>query len=138
MNTKRKGDVTEASLISKFIEIGLDVYPSFGENSRADMVVDSGELHRIQAKTGRYKNGKVVFNTEGWWSNTNNNVRTEYSKSDIDYFAVYCPDTDEHYLVPIEDAPKGDMGLRIEETDNGQTKGVTWASDYVLTTERFK
>ena len=133
MNTKRKGDSTEARLISKFIEKGFDVYPSFGENSRADMVIDTEDgLLRVQAKTGRLKSGKVIFNTEGWWSNTNSNNKTTYTKKDIDIFAVFCPDNNEFYVVEIEEAPKGDMGIRVEEPKNGQTVGIRWADDYLL------
>ena len=132
--------MTEASLISKFIELGADVYPAFGENTRSDMIVDNGdELIRVQAKTGRYKDGKVVFNTEGWWSNTNSNNKTTYDKDCIDMFAVYCPDLNGgvgYYCVDVEEAPKGDMGIRIEPTENGQTKGIRWAKDYLMT-ERF-
>lgn len=105
------------------------------------MVIDDGDkLVRVQAKTGRYKNGKVVFNTEGWWSNTNANNRTTYDKGCIDVFAVYCPDLNGdigYYCVDVEEAPKGSMGLRVKEPENGQTENIRWAKDHLLI-ERFK
>ena len=49
---------------------------------------------------------------------------------DVDYFGVYCPDTDAVYLVPITDVPDRGACLRVKPTKNNQAKGVRWAMDY--------
>jgi hypothetical protein len=53
-------------------------------------------------------------------------------RDDVDYFGVYCPDTDAVYLVPITDVPDRGACLRVKPTKNNQAKGVRWAKDYVL------
>ena len=53
-------------------------------------------------------------------------------RDDVDYFGVYCPDTDAVYLVPISDVPDRGACLRVKPTKNNQAKGVRWAKDYVL------
>jgi hypothetical protein len=54
-----------------------------------------------------------------------------YHEHEIDYFGVYCPDTDGVYLVPMEDVgPHTSAYLRVEPARNNQTKGVRWAVDY--------
>jgi hypothetical protein len=45
---------------------------------------------------------------------------------------LHCPDTDEIYAVPVTDAPKRSVTIRVDPTANSQAKGVRWASDYVL------
>src|SRR5262249_18385070 len=49
----------------------------------------------------------------------------------IDYFAVYCPENEKVYLIPIEDVPtRRHFHLRIEPARNGQQRGLHWAGDY--------
>ena len=49
----------------------------------------------------------------------------------IDAFAVYCPQIERVYLVPIE-AVQTTIGarLRLEPAKNGQTWNVRWARDF--------
>jgi hypothetical protein len=54
-----------------------------------------------------------------------------YEDHEIDYFGVYCPDTDAVYLVPIKDVgPRTPAYLRVEPAKNNQAKGVRCAADY--------
>ncbi|WP_439028100.1 group I intron-associated PD-(D/E)XK endonuclease [Haloarchaeobius sp. DT45] len=48
---------------------------------------------------------------------------------------VHCPTQNSFFLVPIEDASKGEMVLRTEPTANNQSKGINWAEDYNLNTQ---
>jgi hypothetical protein len=53
----------------------------------------------------------------------------------VDAFAVYCPELDAAYLVPIRDVPARQLAaLRLERPGNGQTDGIRWAQAYALTT----
>jgi hypothetical protein len=36
------------------------------------------------------------------------------------------------YAVPVADASRGEMCLRVAQTGNGQATGIRWASEYVL------
>ena len=53
-------------------------------------------------------------------------------RGQIDYFAVYSPDTKKVYLVPIDHVGKATAYLRLIETANNQKKGVRWGKDYEL------
>jgi hypothetical protein len=45
-------------------EAGLDIYLPFGENTRADLIIDDGgRLSRVQCKSGRLRDGAVRFST---------------------------------------------------------------------------
>lgn len=48
-------------------------------------------------------------------------------------FAVYCPDNDKVYIVPIEDTPMNLMRLRIDPpVNNSAVSTVNWAADYEI------
>ena len=50
----------------------------------------------------------------------------------IDYFAVYCPETGGVYLIPVDHAGVSQMSLRLVPTKNNQEKNVRWAKDYEI------
>jgi hypothetical protein len=58
-------------------------------------------------------------------------LRRSY-EGDADVFLVHCPDTEAIYAVPVADAPRRSVTLRVDPTANSQAKGIRWASDYVL------
>jgi hypothetical protein len=53
-------------------------------------------------------------------------------RDDIDFFGVYCHDSGEVYLVPVDDVPSRVASLRLSPARNGQQVGVRWASQYLL------
>jgi PD-(D/E)XK endonuclease len=55
------GDRSTLAIIFALHMQGYTVLLPFGENSRYDLVVDTGSLRRVQCKTGRLRNGKVIF-----------------------------------------------------------------------------
>jgi hypothetical protein len=59
-------------------------------------------------------------------------LRCDYI-GEIDYFAVYCPETAGVYLIPIAVAPLKRMGiLRVEPARNNQRRSIRLASDYQI------
>jgi len=52
--------------------------------------------------------------------------------NDVDYFAVYSPDTRKVYLLPITHVKNTEYCLRLIPTGNNQEKNVRWAADYEL------
>lgn len=135
MNTKQKGEVSEAKVLSFLSSRDVDIFLPFGENTRSDMVIlENHQPERVQIKTGNIKDGSVRFSCSKVNSNRNGSKRTNY-EGEVDSFIVYCPDNDGHYYVPIEDANKASMWLRIDESmgDNGKVK---WAENYLLS-DRF-
>jgi hypothetical protein len=110
---------------------GFVVSEPFGENARYDLVVDDGEtLARVQCKTGRLRLGAVRFATCSSYGHHRNpgESRRTYD-GQIDYFAVYCPETTSVYLVPVADVPTRNAAmLRVHAPRNDQRKRIREAS----------
>jgi hypothetical protein len=104
----------------------------FGNNQRYDLVLDlGGSFVRVQCKTGRLRDGCVVFRAQSVRSNTREKVLRDY-KDDVELFIVYCPETGRLYVIPIADATRTQGTLRVDPTGNRQSKRVRWARDYEL------
>jgi hypothetical protein len=130
MRTKARGEATEAIILARLLELGYSVSLPFGDNQRYDMIIDDGEsLVRAQCKTGRLRNGAVIFNTAS--VNWSTRVTTSY-QGQVDIFLVYCPDTKEVYRIPVAITGKRHFSLRIETARNGQSKNIRMASDFTL------
>jgi PD-(D/E)XK endonuclease len=90
-----------------------------------------GEFVRAQCKTGRLRQGKVVFNTKSVRINTEGWFTRGYA-GQAEIFLVYCRETERIYAVPVDEAPASHGYLRVDPTRNGQIDGIRWASDYEL------
>ena len=57
------GNLGEAKVLAKFVELGIQVYIPFGDGSTADLIADfNGKLNRIQIKsTEKDSDGSLVF-----------------------------------------------------------------------------
>jgi len=132
-NTKTKGDVTEAVTLARLVAAGKTVLQPFGDNQRYDLAIDDdGKLVRVQCKTGQITKGVIRFRPCSSVTHTNKNVSHKSYRGEADVFAVFCPENEKLYLVPVEDVGTGTAALRIEPTQNGQSKNVRWASDYEM------
>ena len=126
------GQRTEGAILHELIRRGYAVLVPWGVNQRYDLVLDLGHRFvRAQCKTGRLRNGVVMFSTQSIQCNTRRTVIRSY-RGEADLFLVYCSDTGRVYSVPVEEATAGCMYLRVEPTLNGQQQGINWASDYEL------
>jgi hypothetical protein len=62
-NTKRVGDIAELAVMSALLRRGFRVAIPFGEDNRYDLIIDDGvALSRVQVKSGRLRNGAIIFN----------------------------------------------------------------------------
>ena len=107
----------------------------FGENTRYDLVVDSGKrLARVQCKTARLRAGAVVFATCSCYGHHRNpsRARRDY-QGQIDFFAVYCADTAGVYLLPVHELPnRSSCALRVDPPRNNQRDRVRLAARYKI------
>jgi hypothetical protein len=123
---------TEAAILAELVRRGYQVLVPFGTNQRYDLVLDmNGEFIRAQCKTGRLRNGCVLFNTESVRTNTRGWLSRGYV-GEADLFLVFCREAERIYAVPVDEAPESHALLRIDKSRNGQEKGIRWASDYEL------
>ena len=119
----------------------LEVYPlvliPFGENQRYDLLIDdNGDFVRVQCKTGRLRNGVVLFNTCSiTYHHPGNRGTRQYMhhyRGAADVFGVYCRETGRVYVVPVEEVGVRNGFLRIAPPKNSQSKKVRWAKDFAL------
>lgn len=131
MNSKTVGDYSQLMVIAEFIKHGIPVCQPYGDNERYDIVIELPVgFKKVQIKTARIYREVVVFKTSSSESHRGNGCKSY--KGEIDFFATYCPELNQCYLIPIEEATSTEMRLRITPTKNSQTKGVRWAKDFLL------
>jgi hypothetical protein len=132
---KAIGDRSQLAIMLALQDAGLDVFSPFGENTRCDLVIDDGvRLSRIQCKTGRLRLGAVRFAVCSSYAHHRNpgELRRDY-QGQIEFFAVYCPETSGAYLVPIDDLPvRRQAALRVEPSRNSQRRRIRPAADYEI------
>ena len=130
-NPTSKGKTSEAVILAALVKLGKSVLIPWGEE-RYDLALDDdGRLVRVQCKTGHIRDGCVCFKTS--ITDARRPLGDGGYVGQIDAFAVYCPQIERVYLVPIE-AVQTTIGarLRLEPAKNGQTWNVRWARDFEL------
>ena len=132
---KEVGDRSTLAIMFAFRSLGYEIYTPFGENTRCDLIVDDGAgLRRVQCKTGRFRNGAVVFATcSSYAHHPHPKVIKRSYIGQIDDFAVYCEQLGSVYVIPIEDVMTGSNAiLRVDPPRNHQIKHVRFATDYEI------
>ena len=131
-------DVGDKSTIAIMLALRAEGYAllvPFGENTRYDLAIDNGAcLRRVQCKTGRLRNGAVLFATCSCYAHHGSTAepRRDY-RGQIDDFAVFCPDMGTVYLIPIDDLDVRTLGsLRVDPPANNQFKKIRLASTYEI------
>ncbi|GGN12408.1 group I intron-associated PD-(D/E)XK endonuclease [Halarchaeum nitratireducens] len=129
MEPHRKGDLTEAIVIAELKRREISVSTPFGDNERYDLLAEdeSGDVWKLQVKTGGFRDGKVLFNGKSQHTNASGHTYEVYD-GDVDYFAVHCDDVDGLYLVP-ESEVGSQMSLRIADAKQDH-RTINWAADY--------
>ena len=133
MNSKRIGNIGEAKVLAKFVEMGIPIYIPFGDDEKADLVAEfNGKLNKIQVKTSiKSKNGCSIFDLTSSTAHRTNGGRRN-SNSEIDYFALYSLDRDKIYLMKAPDNPMTAITIRFEDTKSGKKIGVNYESDFLI------
>ena len=134
MNSKRIGNIGEAKVLAKFVEMGIPIYIPFGDDEKADLVAEfNGKLNKIQVKTSiKSKNGCSIFDLTSSTAHRTSGERRKYSNSEIDYFALYSLDRDKIYLMKAPDNPMTAITIRFEDTKSGKKIGVNYESDFLI------
>lgn len=128
MESHRKGDFTEATVITELTKREIAVSIPFGDNERYDLTVEGpDEFYRLQVKTGWLSEGCIQFHGKSSHTNASGNIYKVY-EGDVDFFVVYCHELDQLYLVR-EDEFNTQMQLRIEEPELEQPT-INWAEEY--------
>lgn len=128
-NPKSIGERSEAHILAAILEKGIAAAIPFGNNQRYDLVLDDGgHLLRAQCKTGKLRDGCVVFKTCS--VNGFTGERKSYC-GQADIFLVYCPQNTKMYRVPVPSTPATEMRLRVTPLKKGAPAGgVHFAVDH--------
>jgi hypothetical protein len=123
MHKYELGNKSEGVVLSAYLNAGFNIGLPFGTGASYDLVVDNGSrLFKIQVKTAWVNNGCVVYKSERRHPGRSL-TRRAYVDGEVDYFAVYCPTTENIYAVPAGN--HGVQGrLRLNPVRNGQSKLV--------------
>jgi hypothetical protein len=137
LNHKEMGERSEAIVIGRLVYAGYTVLKPFGENQRYDFVIEDADrkFWRIQCKTAWLSKDQktIVFNACSnhyaytWQKHT---MTRRHYRGEVDYFAVYSPDLEKVYLIPIEHVGTSNTTLRLIPPANNQEKNIHWAKDY--------
>ena len=97
LNSKRRGEVAEASFLHKATSLGFTVAKPWGESDRYDFIVESGgRFRRVQVKSA-YCDGR-----NGYSFHACGNVQSVvYTANDIDFLVAYIVPEDIWYVLPI-------------------------------------
>ena len=124
-----RGDVTEGAVLGELTKLGLVVAVPWRHDLPYDLLIDAGDRFiRVQCKSGRHKDGCVIFNSASTDHGQGN--RTYVGLADV--FAVYCPALDRVFVVPVERAATRSTRLRLRPSRNGQVRGINNAEDYAV------
>ncbi len=136
---KAAGERSEAIILAKLVDLGYHVLIPEGDNLRCDLLIEDsdGRFWRIQCKTGWTKsNGTSIhFLTASSYAHTRAGQagqRLKDYQGEIDYFAVYCPQTKGVYLIPIDHISGAHSQLCLIQRVNSRMKEIRWAKDYEL------
>ncbi|GHO64994.1 hypothetical protein KSC_038860 [Ktedonobacter sp. SOSP1-52] len=133
-DTNTIGDISEAAIITRFLQLGYFVLTPYGGNHRYDLVIEDVERRfwRIQCKTARIVNNAIIKFDTANHNVTGNNRECRHYRGECDYFAVYSPGFNKVYLVPVDEVGVATAILRLTPLKNNQEKNVRWAKDYEL------
>ena len=110
---------------------GYKVLLPFGEDHRYDLVIDDGEkLSRVQVKTGRLRGGVIKFNCSSSHAHRGGTNRPYFGQ--IEYLAVYCPETEKVYVLPEKELTGTNAHLRLSPPLNNMVKTIRWAARFEL------
>ena len=134
MDTKSIGNIGEAKVLCKFVELGISVYLPFGVNERSDLIAEfNGKLNRIQVKTSiKAEDGKMIFDLTSSTQHRKNGEKHIYTDNEIDYFVCYNIQRDKIFLIPVNETPSTSITIRYEKSKNNQIQNIKFEQDYLI------
>jgi hypothetical protein len=126
-NRKWMGEVGESAFLHKAMELGLMVAKPWGDSSRYDFVVDSGErLLRVQVKsTGCVCKGRYAVAAHG------SDRMTGYGPEEIDFLVALVVPEEVWYVIPVQAfAPRRQLWLYPRGEHDGQYEEYREAWNY--------
>lgn len=140
MNPKGKGEKAQLIVMGEFAKFDIPVLAPLSDNLPFDFVaVIDGKLKKVQVKSSERINSsgarEFSLRTTNWYKGTSKG----YTKKDCDLIVCYDHESGDMYLLkPEHFVGTRSWAVRKEKTRNGQTKGLNFHDDFVLTKERLE
>ena len=123
-----KGTLTELQCQKDFIQKGILVSQPIVQDSKYDFIIDlEGKLYRIQCKSSSLSADEKFISLKTKSTNTRTMKDTYYTNNDIDFF--YTCYQGVSYLIPVEDAGRGETRLRFV-SNQPNNPNIRWAKNY--------
>lgn len=135
MHSKQKGNIGVAATVLALQKQGLSVFSELGDYSRIDLIAEyNGILKSIQVKYAKNDNDTITLPLRKCGPN---GYSYTYKTSDIDWFALYDPKSENVYWVKSDEAlsHRNVFTLRTDKPKNNQSKNVNLAENYTI--DRF-
>lgn len=129
-HTKTKGDLGVLKAQLDLFQRGYLILNPLTEHAPFDIVAYKDyKFIRIQVKYKSLVNGTLTVSFRSSYCNSNGVISKDIDKNEIDYYCVYCPDTDKCYYFNPKDYNKT-ITLRNNKTVNNQSNGVHYLVDF--------
>lgn len=132
INSKAKGQLSEARVLYEFQKYNIPVCIPWGDNERYDLIAEfDGKFNRIQVKTANEEeNGAITCYARSSTNHTTNKNLSTY-ENDVDYFVFVNQTRDLLALVPIAEINgQKTIRLRIEPPLSNNGKTIRYFSDF--------
>lgn len=131
MESRFIGRISELMVQAEFSRAGYNISAPVGHESKYDLIVDDNtrsetSLKKVQIKTGHKRDNIITFKCNQKRSKRSNghkaSVHTTYLIGDFDLLAVYCPELEKVFVIPVTDFDIENaygMCLRLDHADAG-------------------
>jgi hypothetical protein len=127
----QKGAIAEAEIAAAALKIGIGVARPLSDE-RYDLILDTHDgLLRVQCKWAVRTGDVIAVYCRRCRRGPDGLIRRSYKPGEIDAIAVYCPENDTCYLLPVSmSVDRAAVQLRLAPPRNNQRRLINWAKDY--------
>ena len=133
IDTSAIGNIGESRVLFELTRLGIQCYLPYCGTGDIDLVANiNGILKKIQIKTIIHPNKSGAMEWKTTRQDGFHGKRAPYNHSSIDYFALYCVDTDTVCFVKYEEGfPSFTISIRPDNYPGHRKSGMRFVSDYV-------
>ncbi len=99
---KARGELAEARLVTKLMEMGITVAKPLGDSAKWDLIIQAGrKISRLQVKSAWVKSGTGYQISAGPSYNHKHGCRRCYGLDEIDFLVAYIAPEDTWFVFPV-------------------------------------
>lgn len=138
MNSKMIGNIGEAKILAKLVELQIPVYIQFGDNEPADyLILVNNKPYKVQVKTSTTFNGETTnFDLTSSTFHRKNGHKHKYSREEVDLFMCYDYCTGKIFIFK-NNGQRSAIKVRYAQPKNNNVKHINFAVDHELTFDKL-